>query len=199
MGFTSVTAPSRFPGRLRSGSDRNAGQHRGMTDDILIAPQAVPGGGAVLNPFVIVDDAAGFVGFVAAVFGAEENAAARTPMPDGRLIHAQLRLGTVDLMIADRLDGWPRRPGLLQVWVGDAATVLQRASTRGATTGTEPTPFYGESTLGRMLDNWQNIWWLWAPAPGQPDPTPPWEGGSDVVFTTLDKALKSLAAGTEPH
>ena len=23
-------------------------------------------------------------------------------------------------------------------------------------------------TLGRILDPWQNIWWLWAPAPGQP-------------------------------
>jgi PhnB protein len=32
------------------------------------------------------------------------------------------------------------------------ATVLGRATTRGAVTVTEPTPFYGETTLGRMLD-----------------------------------------------
>ena len=165
-----------------------------MSNEILLAPPAVPAAGAVLNPFVIVDDAAGLVTFVAEVFGAPEKAEARTPMPDGKLIHAQLRLGTVDLMVADRLDGWPSRPALLQVWVRDVATVLERATARGAITVTEPTPFYGERTLGRMLDPWQNIWWLWAPAPGRPDPTPHWDGGSNIVFSTLDKALKSLSA-----
>ena len=169
-----------------------------MNSEILLPQPSVPAGGAVLNPFVIVDDAAGLVDFVSGVFGVAENAGVRTQMPDGKLIHAQLRLGGVDLMIADRLEGWPLRPGLLQVWVRDVASVLQRASAAGATTVTEPTPFYGEVTLGRMLDDWQNIWWLWAPAPGQPDPTPAWEGGSNVVFSTLDKTLKSLTPGTPP-
>jgi len=149
--------------------------------------------GAALNPFVIVDDAAGLVTFVSEVFGVPETAEARTPMPDGKLIHAQLRIGTVDLMIADRLDGWPARPGLLQVWVRDVAEALERAVAHGATTVTEPTPFYGECTLGRMVDPWRNIWWLWAPAPGQPDPVPHWEGGPDIVFASLDTTLRSLA------
>ncbi|MEV4704268.1 VOC family protein [Actinoplanes sp. NPDC049316] len=161
-----------------------------MTSDILLPDQSVPTAGAVLNPFVIVDDAAGFVTFVTEVFGVPETAEARTPMPDGKLIHAQLRLGTVDLMVADRLDDWPARPGLLQVWVRDVATVLRRAAGRGATTVTQPTPFYGECTLGRMLDPWNTVWWLWAPAPGQPDPAPSREG---VVFATLDRTLRSLA------
>lgn len=162
-------------------------------DEIVLPPQSVPGAGAGLNPFVIVDDAADLITFVSEVFGVSEDVEARTPMPDGKLIHAQLRLGTVDLMLVDRLDGWPARPGLLQVWVRDVATVLERATAHGATTVTEPIPFYGETTLGRMLDPWQNIWWLWAPAPDQPDPTPDWEGGSDAIFTTLDEALRSLA------
>ena len=152
-----------------------------------------PASGAVLNPFVIVDDAAGFIDFVSGVFGVSETAAARTPMPDGKLIHAEVRLGTVDLMVADRLDGWPARPGLLQVWVRDVAAVLRRGGELGAVTVTGATPFYGEVTLGRMLDRWQNLWWLYAPAPGQPDPKPAWEGGSDAVFSTLDRALRSLA------
>jgi PhnB protein len=165
-----------------------------MDNQILLPPQSVPGAGALLNPFVIVDDAAGLIDFVSEVFDVPEIAEARTPMPDGKLIHAQLRLGTVDLMVADRLDGWPARPGLLQVWVRDVATVLERATARGATTVTEPIPFYGESTLGRALDPWQNIWWLWAPAPGQPDPTPDPNDGSNEMFETLDKVLRSLGA-----
>jgi uncharacterized glyoxalase superfamily protein PhnB len=162
-----------------------------MTDEILLPAQAVPTGAAVLNPFVIVDDAAGLITFVSEVFGVPETVEARTPMPDGKLIDAQLRLGTVDLMVGDRLDGWPRWPGLLQVWVRDVTDVLERATARGATTVTAPTPFYGETTLARMLDPWQNIWWLWAPAPGRPDPVPEWEGGSDVMFSTLDTVMRS--------
>lgn len=164
-----------------------------MTDAILLPTHAVPASGAVLNPFVIVDDAAGLVTFVSEVFGVPETVEARTAMPDGTLIHAELRLGHVNLMTADRRDGWPSRPGLLQVWVRDVATVLDRATARGAVTITEPTPFYGETTLGRMLDPWQNLWWLYAPAPGRPDPTPHWDGGTDVVFSTLDAALRSAA------
>ncbi|WP_170323508.1 VOC family protein [Cryptosporangium phraense] len=160
--------------------------------DILLPPGQVPSGGAVVNPFVIVDDAAGFVRFVADVFGVEETAEARTPMPDGKLIHAQLRLGTVDVMVADRLDGWPARPALLQVWVTDVAEVQRRAEAHGATTITPPTPFYGQTTLGRLLDPWNTLWWLYSPAPGRPDPTPAWEGGDTTVFSTLDHALRAL-------
>jgi Uncharacterized protein conserved in bacteria len=165
-----------------------------MDNEILLPTASVPAQGAVLNPFVIVDDASGLITFVSDIFGVAEDTAARTAMPDGKLIHAQLRLGCVELMLADRLDGWPLRPGLLQVWVQDVAAVLERAVAHDATTITEPTPFYGETTLARMLDPWQNIWWLYAPAPGQPDPTPNWDGGPDTVFSTLDTALKSLAA-----
>ena len=187
--------PTQPPGTAAvSGQELTAGDGMilSMTSDILLSPETVPYGGAVLNPFVIVDDAARFIDFVAEVFGATEAAEARTPMPDGKLIHAQLRLGTVDLMVADRLDGWPARPGLLQVWVTDAAAVLERAGAGGATTVTEPTPFYGETTLARILDPWQNIWWLYQQAPGQADPVPSWQDGTDTVFVTLDKALKSL-------
>lgn len=171
-----------------------------MDNDILLPDRSVPAAGPVLSPFVIVDDAAGFIDFVSGVFRVPETTEARTSMPDGKLIHAQLRLGAVDLMVADRLDGWPPRPGLLQIWVRDVAAVLQRAKARGATTVTEPVPFYGGSILGRMLDRWQTMWWLRAPAPGRPDPAPVWEGGSDVVFRTLDTALRGLAGSPKlPH
>jgi hypothetical protein len=39
-----------------------------------------------------------------------------------------------------------------------------------------------------MIDRRQNIWWLWMPAPGRPDPTPAWEGGSKVVFATWTRS-----------
>ncbi|WP_114560884.1 VOC family protein [Desertihabitans aurantiacus] len=162
-----------------------------MTNHTLLPADAVPAGEAVLNPFAILDDAAGWVTFVTEVFDAPEVLEARTPLPDGRLIHAQVQMGTVQLMCADRLDGWPARPALLQVWVRDLDLVLRRAAERGAETVTEPTPFWGGTTLARVLDPWDNLWWLYAPAPGQADPA----YDSDVVFSTLDRTLRSLSTG----
>jgi len=157
--------------------------------EALLPLTSVPRGGAVLNPFVVVDDAAGLITFVCEVFDVHETPEARTPMPDGKLIHAEVDLGGVNLMMADRLDGWPARPGLLQVWVRDVADVLAAAKERGATIITDPTAFYGETTLGRIMDRWGNIWWLWAPAPGQLDPG----AESSAIYSTLDTTMRRLA------
>ena len=146
-----------------------------------------------MNPFVVVDGAADLIAFVLAVFGGCENTAARTPTPDGKLIHAEVDLGGVKLMIADRLAGWAARPGLLQIWVANVQAVLDAGEARGAKTITPVSTFYGATNLGRMLDPFGNQWWLYAPAPGQTDPVPAWQGGSDVVFRTIDEAMKGFA------
>ena len=153
----------------------------------------VPLGHATLNPFVIVPDAAGLIEFVVEVFGTTENVGARTPTPDGRLIHAEVQLGASTLLLADPQDGWPAHPGMLQVWVSDAQAVLDRATARGAVVVTPPVPFYGERTLARMRDPWDDLWWLFAPAPGQPDPEPVWKGGSGEVFRTVDAEMRRRA------
>lgn len=119
---------------------------------MILTAADVPGGAAVLNPFVVVDDASGFVDFVCAVFGGVENPRARTPTPTGQLIHAEMDLGGVTLMVSDRLEGWAARPGLLQLWVDDARMTLEVACARGARVLTPVTPFYGERNLARLLD-----------------------------------------------
>lgn len=69
--------------------------------------------------------------------------------------------------------------------------MIARALKRGAALVTAPTPFYGSLTLARVQDPWGNLWWLYQPIPGQPDPKPAWEGGSDAVFRTLDEHLRA--------
>lgn len=149
------------------------------------------GRGRSLNPFVILEDAAGFIAFAERVFDAVEVAEARTPTPAGRLIHAELRVGDSLLLLADRQEGWVTHPGMFQLWVRDVDTVVARALKCGAALVTPPTPFYGSLTLARVNDPWGNLWWLYQPMPGQPDPRPVWEGGSDTVFRTLDEYLRS--------
>jgi PhnB protein len=153
----------------------------------------ISGRGRSLNPFIILNDAAGFISFAEQVFDATEVAEARTPTPTpaGKLIHSEVRMGDSLLLVADTQDGWGTHPGLLQVWVSDVSEVVARALERGAVLVTPPTPFYGSLTLARVQDSWGNLWWIYQPVAGQPDPKPAWEGGSDIIFRTLDEHLRS--------
>jgi uncharacterized glyoxalase superfamily protein PhnB len=150
----------------------------------------LPSGERTLNPFALVDGAAELLTFVEEVFDGEERVEARTPMPSGSLIHAEVRIGDSVLLLADRQPGWPVVPALLQVYVHDARQVLDRATARGAVVITEVTPFYGGEDLARLRDPWGNLWWLYAPAEGA-DAVLPWEGGSTYVFDSLDAELRA--------
>ncbi|MDT0156706.1 VOC family protein [Microbacterium sp. ARD32] len=165
-----------------------------MNRSAALAGTEITGRGQSLNPFVIVQDAAGFIRFAERVFGAEEVEAARTPTPSGGLIHAELRIGDSLLLLSDPQPGWARRPGLFQLWVDDVDAVIERAVKDGSTVVTPPTPFYGALTLARVEDPWGNLWWLYQPVAGQPDPVPSWEGGSDVVFRSLDEHLRGASS-----
>lgn len=163
-----------------------------MVDSSKVLPAAaITGRGSSLNPFVVLADAAGFIDFATRVFDAREVEDARTPTPDGLLIHAEVRIGDSLLLLSDPQDGWAPRPGLFQLWVADVGAILDDAVASGARVVTPPTPFYGAVTLARMEDAWGNLWWMYQPSPGQPDPTPAWEGGSDVVFRTIDEYMRS--------
>lgn len=147
-----------------------------------------------LNPFAIIDGAAELITFVEEVFDGEERKEARTPMPSGSLIHAEVRIGDSVLLVADRQDGWPSLPALLQVYVHDAQVVLDRARERGAEIVTEVIPFYGGEDLARFKDRWGNIWWLYAPARGA-GAVPSWEGGSTYMFDSIDETLRARVTG----
>lgn len=161
-----------------------------QTPTTLEADQ-ITGRGRSVNPFVILKDAASFIAFAEAVFGAREVVEVRTPTPTGKLIHAELRIGDSLLLLADAQEGWAARPGLFQIWVSNVQALVAHAVDKGAVIVTPPTPFYGSITLARIQDPWGSLWWIYQPMPGQPDPTPAWEGGSDVIFRTLDDYLRS--------
>lgn len=160
-------------------------------DQITLGADGITGRGRTLNPFIVVEDAAGFIAFAEEVFDAREVTEARTPTPTGRLIHAELWIGDCLVLLADPQEGWRTHSGMFQIWTSDVEAMLHRAVDRGSAVVTPATPFYGSLTLARIADPWGNLWWLYQPVPGQPDPKPVWEGGPDTVFRTIDEYMRS--------
>lgn len=98
----------------------------------------VPEGHHSVAPYLVVKDAARALEFYVRAFGAVE--LERMTMPDGRIGHAELRLGDSVLMIADEfpeegcLAPAPgvRGPVSLHLYVEDVDAVVARAASLGA-------------------------------------------------------------------
>ena len=64
-----------------------------------MAVKAIPDQYHSVQPYLLVEDAAGLIEFIRATFGAEE--ALRMPQPDGRIGHAEMRIGDSIVMLAE--------------------------------------------------------------------------------------------------
>jgi PhnB protein len=117
--------------------------------------QPVPEGYHSVIPYLIVHDAAKAIEFYKGVFGATE--LMRMPAPDGRIGHAEIRIGNSTVMLADEHAEIgalsPRTVGgspvMLMVYVEDVDAVFGRAVAAGAKVVREvANQFYGDRTGG---------------------------------------------------
>lgn len=111
-----------------------------------------------LSPWIVAADADGLLAFLAEVFGATETG--RVPGPDGRVGHAETRLGDATVVVMDAHDGWQPQPSLLRVAVADLTDVVQRAITAGARLVTPRTSLPFGDDVARFTDPWGNLWWV---------------------------------------
>jgi len=155
---------------------------------------APPGYGTV-TPWIISADTARLIEFTVAAFGAQE--LGRVPGPDGRIGHAEVRIGDSVVMMFDSWDGWPDTPAFLRLFAPDADAVYQRALAAGATPVTEVTALFFGDRVGRVRDPLGNIWWIQAhledadPAELAQHPHDP--GAAEAlryVETSLDAAMR---------
>ena len=119
----------------------------------------IPDGYSVITPYLIVDDAAGFLDFLAKAFGAEERL--RIPMPGGTIGHAEVEINGAVLMVSDvaGTDFQPTR-SLIHHFVEDVDSAYKRAIEAGAAAIAEPeTQFYGDR-MAHVLDPSGNRWVL---------------------------------------
>jgi PhnB protein len=123
----------------------------------------VPEGYGTLTPYLIVHDGAAALDFYAKVFGAIVGEKLTTP--DGRVMHAELQIGTSKLMLGEHQETEPRNsssfPRLsIYSYVENADEVARRAVAAGAK---ELSPvsdkFYGNRE-GGIEDPFGIVWWI---------------------------------------
>jgi PhnB protein len=94
----------------------------------------IPQGYTTVTPHLTVDVAAAAIDFYARAFGAVE--IDRIPGPDGKLMHATLRIGNAIVMLNDPFEGQPPSQGppavTIHLYVADADTTFATATAAGA-------------------------------------------------------------------
>jgi PhnB protein len=129
-------------------------------------PSPVPAGASVVSPYLIVRDAGAMIEFYKRVFGAVETT--RMRQPDGRIGHAEVKIGGATVMLADEFPemgivspltiGAARSPVAIHVYLAEVDEVYGRALAAGATSLREPADqFYGDHNA-QFRDPSGHVW-----------------------------------------
>lgn len=119
----------------------------------------IPEGYGTLFPYMIVDDADAFLGFLSSVFGATE--LGRTTRPDGRVANLRIAIGTSKFMVGEAArDGMQAMPGTYYVYVDDVDGTYARALAAGAASIFEPADMPYEDRQAGVSDPSGNCWWI---------------------------------------
>ena len=108
-------------------------------------------------PYLIVKDAQGFIGFAKAVFGATEQLL--VPTDDGKIMHAEIRIGEAVIMVGEAGDRWQEKPAAMYLHVEDVKNTYRRALDQGAKSLEEPQQKEFGFTAG-FEDTYGNQWFI---------------------------------------
>lgn len=118
----------------------------------------IPQGYHSITPILIVEGAPRLIDFLKQAFQAEERE--RFIGPDGRVSHAEVRIGDSVVMMSDANDEWKQMPARIQLYTEDTDAAYRWALEAGATSLREPgDQFYGDRTAG-VKDPVGNQWWI---------------------------------------
>lgn len=90
----------------------------------------IPEGYHAVTPHLIIRDAARALDFYRDALGGEE--LFRLPGPDGKLMHASIRVGDSLVMMNDEMEGQSAPQTILHVYTADADALFERAVRAGA-------------------------------------------------------------------
>ena len=126
----------------------------------------VPDGHRTVTPYLAIKNAAKALDFYQRAFGAVESY--KLMMPDGRVGHAEIRLGDSLIMLADEFPEYGGKapdtlggsPVSLHLYVEDVDAFVKKAVAAGAKERKPVTDqFYGDRS-GQLEDPFGHLWWV---------------------------------------
>lgn len=119
-------------------------------------PNHVPAGYPTMSPYVVVRGAGQLADFLKAGFGGIE--VERMTRKDGRVGHAEVRLGDSIVMMGEPPEPFEPRPGNFHLYVPDVDATFARIVRLGATVKSPPVNrFYGDR-VAQVADPFGNLW-----------------------------------------
>ena len=155
-------------------ADRPYGERSGFVQDAMgnywyisrsLRGPAIPEGLRTLTVYLHPTSVAEYIDFLTRAFGAVEEA--RHKAPDGRVMHAQVRLGNAVLEMGEP-DPPRARPTTFYLYVDDADALYHRAVAAGATSLAPPTDMFYGDRVGSVQDSTGTIWYIAQPAARDP-------------------------------
>jgi uncharacterized glyoxalase superfamily protein PhnB len=123
-----------------------------------MSPFYKPSNYSTVSPYLIVNGASDTMKFLGKVFGAVT--LRQIPAPDGKLIHAEVRIDDTVVMLTDGGEGWPPIPSHVHVYVSDVDATYKRALEAGAVSVQEPKKGNDENKRGGVKDSGGTTWWV---------------------------------------
>jgi len=121
-----------------------------------MAVKPIPEGYHTVTPYLAVQGAGKLFDFLKN--GLEAKEVYRMAMPDGKIMHAEVRIGDSKVMLGEAQDPSKVTPANLYVYVNDCDASYKRALHAGATAVREPADqFYGDRS-GTVKDAFGNYW-----------------------------------------
>jgi PhnB protein len=127
---------------------------------------AIPPGYHALTPYLIVKNAADAIAFYAKAFGAKEKV--RIAMPDGSVMHAEIKIGDSMLMLSEENPGWGAKSPLtlggnathLMIYGKDVDAAFARAVAAGCTVTMPVTAMFWGDRYCKVTDPFGHQWSL---------------------------------------
>ena len=118
-----------------------------------------PQGYSTVSVYIVTESAQRVIDFLKKVFGATD--LRRFDTAEGRIMHAEVRIGDTVVMIADASGTYPAFPAWLHVYVPDVDATYKKALEAGGMSVQEPVRREGdpERRCG-VKDPGGNTWWI---------------------------------------
>jgi len=121
-----------------------------------MAVKPIPEGYSTFIPYYVVEGGSDFIGFLEKAFDGKEMY--RFPGPGGKLGHAEVRIGSSVVMLADTSPEYPPSRMNAYLYVPDVDATYKKALAAGCQSKREPAnQFYGDR-VATVVDRWGNTW-----------------------------------------